>query len=353
MRAAIFHQAGQPLGIETVPDPTPRADEVVIAVSHAGICGSDLHVTQYPGITADGVILGHEFAGTIVALGREVAGDWNLGDRVTALPLFPCHDCEACAADLPALCPNGRWMGNYLEAPGAYAEFVAARGRLLQRLPDGVSDIEGAMIEPLAVGHHIVSRAELSRGAAVLVMGGGPIGAAVALFARAAGAKHVIVSEPAAARRARCLDLGATAAINPLEEDVAARFAVLTGHAADMVIECVGVPGMLEQALRLVRTRGRVIVAGVVFSEDSFTPLTALGKEASIIFSSGYAEKDFAAVIDAVANRKVDVAPMHTATVGFDRLPETFEALRGNPAQCKVLIDPKLSGTPASPVSGS
>lgn len=340
MRAAVFQEAGRPLSIETVDDPTPGDDQVVIAVSGAGICGSDLHMTQFAGHCAPGTILGHEYAGTVVALGRNAGGKWAVGDRVTALPLFPCRSCEACEADLPSLCPNGRFAGTTLDAPGAYAQYVAARAGLLQRLPAGVTDAEGAMVEPLAVGHHIVSRAELRPDDRVLVLGGGPIGAAVALFARAAGARQVIVSEPAPARRERCLSLGATGTIDPGQEDVAARFATMTGGRPDVVFECVGVPGMLHQAVMLAGLRGRVVVAGVVFEEDRLPPIVALGKEVSVIYSQAYTERDFEAVIDALATAKIDARPMHTSTVSLDELPAAFEGLRNNPAQCKVLIAP-------------
>ena len=107
IRAAVYQEAGQPLTIETIPDPVPAEDEVVIAVRGAGICGSDLHITQHAGITRPGTVLGHEFAGTIAALGAGVAGGWKVGDRVTALPLFPCCACEACDAHMPNLCSHG------------------------------------------------------------------------------------------------------------------------------------------------------------------------------------------------------------------------------------------------------
>src|SRR5438094_812021 len=201
MRAAVFHEAGKPLSIEQVPDPVPRSDQVIIEVVNAGICGSDLHVTQHPGLMPSGLILGHEFAGTIAALGSDVRGPWRVGDRVTALPLNACHSCEACDSGLPALCGHNLFTGSFLAAQGAYAQYVAARDRMLQPLPDGVSFEEGAMVEPLAVGHHIVDMAEVPVGASVLILGGGPIGAAVALFARHAGARHVVVSERSADRR--------------------------------------------------------------------------------------------------------------------------------------------------------
>jgi (R,R)-butanediol dehydrogenase / meso-butanediol dehydrogenase / diacetyl reductase len=339
MRAAVFHGAGKPLVVERVDDPRPEPDQVVIAVSGAGICGSDLHVTQF-GMAAPGTILGHEFAGSILEVGRAVSGGWKAGDRVTALPLFPCRTCEACAADMPQLCPSGRFAGTTLEAPGAFAEYVVARADLVQALPAGVGDAEAAMVEPLAVAYHIVGRAGIRRGERVLVLGGGPIGAAVALFARAAGAAHVVVSEPAAARRARCTDLGATATVDPRSEDVAARFPAVTGGQPQIVFECVGLDGMLHQAVTLCGLRGRVVVAGVVFHEDRLPPLVALAKEVTILYSQAYTERDFAAVIDALATGTIDAAPLHTATVDLDALPAMFESLRSDPAHCKVLVAP-------------
>lgn len=339
MRAAVFHEAGRPLTIETVTDPVPAPDQVILAVGGAGICGSDLHVTQYPGLMAPGTVLGHEFFGSIVATGSDVKG-WKTGSRVTALPVMPCRHCEACDHGLPSLCPSVLFVGTALAAPGAYAEYVAVRADQLQAVPDGISDIEAAMIEPLAVGHHTASRGNLTPDDQVLILGGGPIGAAVALFARAAGVRSVIVSEPAAARRERCKDLGATGVIDPSSEDVAARFAALAGGRPSVVFECVGIPGMLDQAVRLAGLRARIVVAGVVFTEDTFPPLETMAREISIIYSQAYEERDFAAVIDALAKGRIDCRPMHTRTVSLTELPDAFEGLRNNPRECKVIIDP-------------
>lgn len=342
MRAAVFRGAGQPLSVETVPDPVPGADQVVIEVVHAGICGSDLHMAESEH-TASGLIFGHEYAGTIAALGSGVTGPWKVGDRVTALPLFACHraECSACSADLPAICPDNLFAGTNILAQGAYAQYVGARATMLQRLPDGVSFAEGAMVEPLAVGHHIVSRADMPDDAAVLVLGGGPIGIAVTLFAAMAGAKHVIVSERSPERRALAAAIGATGVIDPMADDVGAAFARLTGgRQPQVVFECVGYPGMLDQAVRLAAVRGQVIVAGVVFEQDTFLPILAMGKEVTIRYSQAYAERDFEAVIDAIARGRIAPAPIHTSTVSLDELPTAFAALHGNPRECKVLISP-------------
>ncbi len=340
MRAAIFHEAGTPLSIESVADPTPAPDQVILEVANAGICGSDLHITQYPGILPSGTILGHEFAGTIAALGAAVTGAWKVGDRVTALPLNACNNCEACDSHLPALCTQNLFTGTHLSAPGAYAQYVSARGTMLQRLPEGVSFEEGAMVEPLAVAHHIVDIAQLPPAASVLIIGAGPIGVAVALFARAAGARHVVVSERAAGRRQQAAEVGATATIDPNAEDVAAAFARHAGRRPQVVFECVGVPGILRQAVDLVGLRGIVVVAGVVMQEDTFAPVAALAKEVTIRFGQCYTERDFEAVIDAIAGGKVNPRPIHTSTVTLDELPTAFEGLRQPSSQCKVLIRP-------------
>jgi len=312
---------------------------VVIEVAHCGICGSDLHVTQQ-GLVPSGTILGHEFAGTIVEIGREVGGDWRVGDRVTALPIQACRACEPCAIGLPGLCSSILFTGTTLETPGAYAQYVRARGTMLQRLPAGVSFADGAMVEPLAVAHHAVGLAGELRAASVLVIGAGPIGVGVALFARLAGARHVVVSEPAHGRRQTALAMGATHAIDPAAAPVASSFARLADRQPGVVFECVGNPGMLQHAIELAGIRGRVIVAGVCLEEDRIRPLTGLGKEVSLQFSQCYTEGDFSDVIDAIARGRADASPMLTRIVGFDELPSAFEALRQPGEQCKLLIDP-------------
>ena len=142
-------------------------------------------------------------------------------------------------------------------------------------------------------------------------------------------------------RRNRALEVGATAVIDPAQEDVLEAFAKATGEARPSVVfECVGLPGMTRQAVDLAAVRGRVVVAGVVFQEDSFAPLVAMSKEITIRFSQAYTEGDFSAVIDAIARGAVEPRPLHTSTVSLDELPAAFEALRKPTDQCKVLIKP-------------
>ena len=211
---------------------------------------------------------------------------------------------------------------------------------MLQRLPTGVGFDEGAMVEPLAVAHHAVAMAELGTADDVLVVGAGPIGVAVALFARLAGARNVVVSERFADRRALAIAAGATATIDPGAGPVAPAFAALAGRAPPVVFECVGVPGLIQQCIDVAGIRGRVVVAGACFQDDSIKPVAALGKEVSLRFSQCYTERDFEAVIAAIAAGRADPEPLHTRTIGFDALPAAFDALRKPSADCKILIDP-------------
>jgi len=341
MRAAVYLEKNKPLAVQTVADPTPAPGQVVLAVKGAGICGSDLHMVQY-GFAAPGQVLGHEFAGEIVALGAGAPSGLKVGDRVTALPVFPCHECEACRAGLVGLCPGSKIVGTTLMTQGAYAEFTAVSGEYVQKLPDGVSYSEGAMVEPLAVGRHTVSRGEIKKGEAVLILGGGPIGAAATIFARQAGAQHVVVSEPSEMRRERVRELGATAAIDPKTQNVGEAFEAIAGRRPHVIYECVGAPGLFAQAIDLAGLRARVVVAGVLFEEERFSALPALAKEVSVIYAQMYTERDFEDVINMIARNEIDVKPMHTATVSLNQLPDAFESLRGAPQHCKVILDPAL-----------
>jgi (R,R)-butanediol dehydrogenase / meso-butanediol dehydrogenase / diacetyl reductase len=334
MRAAVFHKVGQPLAIESIPDPVPDGGEMILEVARAGVCGSDLHWTETEGVVAPGTVLGHEFAGTVVEPnGSGVAP----GTRVTALPLKPCWTCEECHGGHIYHCSSALNIG--LQRNGAFARAVAVDKRLVLEIPAGVSFEEAAMIEPLAVGYRTVSHARALKGANVLVLGAGPIGSAVILFTALGGASKVIASEPSPGRRQMAIDLGANACINPKEEDVAARFRQLCGGPPDIVIECVGYPGMLPEAIRLVKHRGQIISAGGSYQADSFVPIDALVKEVSIDFSLAYEVSDFEAVIDALASHNVYPKPMVTDRITLDELPERFEKLRQPSTQCKVIIE--------------
>ncbi len=343
MRAAVFHGLGKPLQIETVAKPQAARGEIVLKVHYCGVCGSDLHAT-HPGVfvVPEGTILGHEFAGEIVESG---AAGWNVGDMATALPNNACEDCRKlglgeCKDKLGIMCPKNTLTGFHPSAQGAYAEYVKFSVSEALHLPSAVKSREGAAVEPLAVGLHAVNRGKVTVGERVLIMGGGPIGLAVAVFARLAGARDVVVSEFAPARREAAGALGATAVIDPSKEEISEAFARRAGAPPDVIFECVGVPGMIQKAVDLSRPFGRIVVVGVCMVEDTMTPISAIFKEANIHYVLGYGRPDWRLVLDLLDSGRVDPRPMITDVVGLEDLPAAFEALRKPTTQIKVMVRP-------------
>jgi (R,R)-butanediol dehydrogenase/meso-butanediol dehydrogenase/diacetyl reductase len=343
MKAAVFHELGKPLRVETVDKPQAGPGEIVLKVHYCGVCGSDLHST-HPGVfvVPDGTILGHEFAGEIVESG---ALGWKIGEMATALPNNACEDCRKlglgeCKDNLGIMCPKNTLTGFHPSAQGAYAEFVKFSAKEALRLPTAVKSREGAAVEPLAVGLHAVNRGKVTVGERVLIMGGGPIGLAVAVFSKLAGARDVIVSEYAPARREAAGALGATAAIDPAKEDVAEVFSKKAGGPPDVIFECVGVPGMIQKCVDLSKPFGRIVVVGVCMVEDAMTPISAIFKEVNIHYVLGYGRPDWRLVLDLLDAGRVDPRPMITDTVTLDQLPQAFEALRKPTTQIKVMVRP-------------
>jgi (R,R)-butanediol dehydrogenase/meso-butanediol dehydrogenase/diacetyl reductase len=207
------------------------------------------------------------------------------------------------------------------------------------RLPAAVDFRAGALVEPLAVGLHAVHEARLEPGANVLVLGAGPIGLATALWARFFGARTVMVSEKAPGRRALAERFGATHVIDPAQEIPGAAFTKAAGGPPDVIFECVGVPGMIQQCVLLAPPRGRIVVVGVCIQPDTIFPMFAIVKEISLRFVVGYRRQDFQLTLDMLAAERIAGAPMITDVVDLAKLPAAFEALKQPTTQCKVMLE--------------
>ena len=339
MQAAVFRALGKPLEIAEVPDPKPGPCDLVLRVKSCGICGSDLHAASLPPGLPAGSVMGHEFAGEIVELGREAASQFRVGERVCALPFIGCGRCAACLTGDGIRCAQIVTTG-LGAAPGAYAEFVKVGAGETLRLPDAVGFREGALVEPLSVGLHAVHEARLEPGANVLVIGAGPIGLAVAVWARFFGARIVMVSEKAQGRRALAERFGATHVIDPSHEMPGPAFMKAAGSPPEVIFECVGVPGMIQQCVLLAPPRGRIVVVGVCMQPDTLFPVFASVKGLTLNFVVGYRKQDFQLTLDMLAAERIAGLPMVTDTVDLARLPDAFEALKQPSTQCKVMLDP-------------
>jgi len=342
MRAVCFTEMGKQMEVREVPDPSPGPGELVIRVKGCGICGSDLHVTELPGAIANGCVMGHEFAGEIAAVGKDArgpGGSWKEGDRVCTMPAISCGECARCVTGDVMGCEKLRATG-FGEIGGGYAEYALAADHLTFRLPENVASADGAMVEPLSVGLHAVEAAAPSPGEDVLVLGAGPVGLSIALWAKHLGAREVVISDPLAHRRELATRLGATALIDPSGEEVPEAFHKITGHAPRMIFECVGRPGMIQDCVGLAQRGGKILSAGMCMQPDTLMPVLSGAKELTIQFVSYYRHADFALTVDMLGAGRIDPAPMVTDRIELDSLPAAFEALRKPSTECKVIVEP-------------
>ena len=327
MRAAVLN-ADHELEVAEVADPSPGPGELVLKVTACGICGSDLKLR--PSMPA-GLVMGHEFCGEIVTRGTDADAAWREGRHVTALPLIGCGHCLACLAGEPAHCEQADMVG-VGGSPGAFAEYVRVHERETVGLPENIDHTLGALVEPLAVGLHAVERAHIRSGDKVLVVGAGPVGLSVITWAARSGAGELVVSDPSAARREAAAQFGATRTVDPEAEPLEARY--------DVVIECVGLPGMTDVCVRAAALHGRVVIAGVCTKPDPYVPIMALMKELTMAFVVYYTRREFFAVSDALAHDAVDAAAFVTKQVDLQGANDAFTELIEAKDQRKILVLP-------------
>jgi (R,R)-butanediol dehydrogenase/meso-butanediol dehydrogenase/diacetyl reductase len=342
MKALVFAESGHKLRMEERPAPQPEPGDLIVKVAYCGICGSDVHATDPgPFQIGTGTVLGHEFSGEVV---ESRAAGFTPGDRVIGIPVRPCDPCRAeggeCRDHMGIRCPKARVVGMSPPVPGAYAEYVRIGARQVLRIPDGVDDRAAALAEPLAVGAHAVRAAGPLLGKRVLVVGAGPIGNATVVFARASGARDVVVSELDDTRRTRAVKLGATAVIDPADGALDPAFRDLTGGPPEVIFECVGAVGLIQQCIELAAPSGTIVVVGVCRVEDRVFPRRAITKELRLQFVLGYVAEDFALALDLLRSGRFDIDSMVSAVVSFAELPDVFEALRRPNPFGKVLLDP-------------
>lgn len=333
MRAAVMQGLHLPLALESLPDPTPGAGEIVVRIGRCGICGSDLHMTEDAAFgKGAGDVLGHEFAGDVVALGAGAEG-LKEGDRVSVIPLASCGRCASCLAGEPAWCAHFTLQG------GGYAEYAITRPNQCVRLPSSASHADGAVIEPLAVALHGVELSGMKAGDRVLILGAGPIGLGVAFWARRLGASKVVVQDIVRHQENRALAMGATDFLAEPEDPLGSAKRAL-GGLADIVFECVGFPGLIAQAVDQVRNRGTVLLLGLCTKPDTFNSFAMLSKEVRLVTSAFFTRKEYEVALDALSAGAPEPRRLITDTVPLETVPEAFEMLKKRTHQCKVLIAP-------------
>lgn len=345
MRAAIFRQAGRPLELGAIDDPTPGPGELILKVEACGICGSDLHISDnhdgsggMPPLKPDSV-MGHEFCGEVVAIGPNTDTDLKEGDRVASLPTIGCGTCAECLSGDVKRCRSARGIG-LGDVPGGYADYVRVGAAESLRLPGHFGKGDGALIEPLAVGLRAAVRARLQPGEHVLIVGAGPVGLATAIWCRHFGARHVVVSDLNANRAAMAAKFGATEAIDASKENVIERYKQIAGARPDVVFDCVGVPGSMQLAIDYAAFDSKVVIVGVCMHEDRIMPVKPVTKELDLIFAYCYLRQEFGMCIDMLDQGRIEAAGLITDRVGFNTFAAAFEDLKTPNTQVKVLLEP-------------
>ncbi len=333
MRAAVFKKLNSPLVVETIADPRPGDNEVVVEVCRCGICGSDLHLTEDPvfGVPA-GAVLGHEYSGRVVELGRKV-DSVKTGDHVAVFPVHGCGQCATCKAGVPAWCSRMRVDG------GGYGQYSLAEPHQLIKLPKTLALEDGALVEPMAVGLHGVALAKPQPGARVLIVGAGPIGLAAAYWSKRLGAGRIAVTASSSRRADLAMTMGATHFIDPANSSSEAVNAALGGP-PDIVYEAVGKVGLIQKCIEYVKPRGTVIVLGLCTPQDQFMPFQFVTKEVTLQASAFYEVREFEVAADVLDQDPDTPRAMVTDIVDLEHMPAMFESLRQRTTQCKVLVNP-------------
>jgi threonine 3-dehydrogenase len=340
MQAVVKDKRAPGLTVTTVPKPRAGRGEVLIAVRHAGVCGTDLHIADWDpwaqGRIRPRVVIGHEFAGEIVQVGEGVTG-LSVGQIVTAEGHIVCGHCLQCRTGNGHICKNTRIIG--VDRDGAFAEFIAMpTGNVLplQSIPTEV----GAIMDPMGNAFHTVLTAEIP-GSTVLVVGCGPIGCFAIGIARAAGAARVIASDINPKRLALAARMGAHVTLNAATDDVARVVTAETGgEGADVVCEMSGVPQALHQAFRCVRLGGRVQLLGIpkgevpidFANEIIFKGITVYGVIGRKMYETWHQMRRF------LTTGLLDPRPVITHRFPLARIDDALAAIRSGDAG-KVILE--------------
>jgi 2-desacetyl-2-hydroxyethyl bacteriochlorophyllide A dehydrogenase len=310
---------------------------VQLKVSHSGICGTDLHI--FHGVMDARVtmpqIMGHEMSGVIHTLGSHVEG-FQIGDRVTVMPLDPCGHCPACQAGHSHICHNLKFLG--IDTPGAFQSYWTVPAHTLHRLPDTLSLAHGALIEPLAVACHDVRLGEVKDGDYVVVLGGGPIGMLIAMVAKEAGAK-VVLSEINPYRIDLARSLGFEAA-NAQEMDFLDHVLTQTnGAGADIVFEVTGSAAGASMMTNLLRTRGLAVVVAIFGQPQQVDLFRFFWRELRMIGVRVYESQDFDQAIELAASGKLPLARLITSVRPLAGLKAGFEEMEQGGSVMKILLE--------------
>jgi threonine dehydrogenase-like Zn-dependent dehydrogenase len=356
MPAAVYRRPGEVV-VEERPVPHPGPDEVLVAMDHCGICGSDIHMLLEGWGDKPGLVAGHEFSGTISALGEAVEG-WELGETVVGGPSPKCGRCRRCQEGKPSQCENRQ--GSIADGhDGAFARYVLVRAASLVRLPPGLTGRQAALAEPLAVALHGITRSGAGVGDSVMVIGAGPIGALsiAALVVRGIG--PITAVEPGEKRKQLARSLGADEVLDPADLEMFPPWEPerIAERAAHVVLECSGKKAAMEAGFHQLRRGGTMALVGAGIEHPTFDPNRFILNELSVVGSFVYDKGGFEQALDLLASDRFPTDLLiEDEDVPLDRVSDALADLAAGRYAGKVMVVPLLSegaSAPATPVGGA
>ena len=337
MPAAVY-RGNRTVVVEEVTRPEPGPGEVLLRVSHCGICGTDLHMMMEDWGTP-GSVGGHEYSGVVESVGPAVDG-WAPGDRVVGGPGSGCGECRQCRAGRSNLCLRRNHLG-VLPTRGAFASHKAVDAGALFRVPDHLDLRTAALTEPVAVALRGVRRSGAGPGSRVLVTGAGPIGALTVAVLRARGVSDITVSEPAPLRRELAKRAGAAAVVHPEELEVPALPMDLVAAPYQVAFECSGRPEAMESALASLDRAGLLVLSGTGMRRPQFDPNRIIINELSITGTIEYTKEDYDLSLELLSSGGLPVSelvdPVDVPLAGVQR---AMEELSSGDRAGKVLVVP-------------
>jgi (R,R)-butanediol dehydrogenase / meso-butanediol dehydrogenase / diacetyl reductase len=342
---AALITAKETVTLRRFPQAAPPPGGVTVEIRLCGICGTDIH-SFVSGHLHSPAVCGHEWVGTVAATGAGVDG-LREGDRVVASVPPACGRCPECLRGLGDYCRTASLVARGRDplAPphGGFAGRITVQATRVMRAHPDLTDEVAAQVEPATVAFHGVRRSGITPGDTVVVQGAGPIGLLALQFARAAGAGDVLVIEPSPARRRLAAELGA---INAVAPDEAAEYILdhTQGTGADVVIECTGVPRLLQTAVDLARSGGVVQLLSFLSEPATINAARWLAKQVTVVASNAFTHDDVRRSMAFLADGRVRAQPLHSRTVRLDELEATLRGLSAGPSgDIKVLVDPRRS----------
>jgi len=338
MRALIY-KGEKNLKLQKIHFPELKNGEALIQVAYAGICGTDLNIFEgkHPRAKSP-LIMGHEFTGILFQLKGKARKDLSVGQKVVIMPLLFCGNCRPCKEGYPHVCKNLRIIG--VDTDGGFAEYVKVPQENVCPLPNSVSLRKGALVEPLAVGVHVLNRVPYHIRDIVVVSGFGPIGLIIALLLKKSGLRRIYIAEINGFRIDRAKELGFEVIDANETNPIDFILKETNGDGADVVFEASGAPSSIGKVTQMVRCHGTVMLIGIPKEIPRMDIADSIFKELSILTSRVYSKRDFDAALEMMAEGNFDgLEKMTTEEFMLEEGDRAFQfAVNSQNNQFKVLL---------------